>query len=163
MLTTDRSEPKLNEVKDNGQNEAYIVLPEEKRVKFIRPVRYSYVHKGRSVDLGTIESLESQLEGASNFAKEHYTKENGYVAFVRYPESKSPIVGKYIKQEELDAINEKRSHSGGCGALTTMSRSLAETYAADPKFYGATFCIGCEKHLPVGEFVWDGTDQVVGS
>ena len=50
-----------------------------------------------------------------------------------------------------------------CGAVTTMSRSLAETYARDPKFYGGTFCVGCGKHFPVAEFVWDGTDEVVGS
>lgn len=48
-----------------------------------------------------------------------------------------------------------------CGTVTTMGRKLAETYARDPKFYGATFCCGCRTHLPVGEdgeFVWlDGS------
>src|SRR4051794_28814803 len=45
-----------------------------------------------------------------------------------------------------------------CGAVTTMSLPIAETYARDPHFYGATFCVSCSKHLPVGpdgEFVWD--------
>ncbi|QHV99207.1 hypothetical protein [Spirosoma endbachense] len=50
-----------------------------------------------------------------------------------------------------------------CGVATTMSQAIAETYARNPKFYGATYCCGCIKHLPVGEFVWDGTDQLVGS
>jgi hypothetical protein len=50
-----------------------------------------------------------------------------------------------------------------CGVLTTMSPPLAETYARDPKFYGATYCVGCHKHLPVDEFVWDGTKEKVGS
>lgn len=50
-----------------------------------------------------------------------------------------------------------------CGGLTRMNRSIAETYAREPKFYGATYCIGCQKHLPVSEFLWDGTDQEVGS
>jgi hypothetical protein len=50
-----------------------------------------------------------------------------------------------------------------CGTATTMGRALAETYAVDPKYYGATFCCGCNKHLPVGEFVWDGTNEIVGS
>lgn len=53
-----------------------------------------------------------------------------------------------------------------CGALTTMSAKIAETYARDPSFYGATYCTGCRMHRPVGEdgeFVWDGTDQKVGS
>jgi hypothetical protein len=53
-----------------------------------------------------------------------------------------------------------------CGTVTTMSRRLAETYARDPGFYGATYCVACQMHRPVGvagEFVWDGTDQKVGS
>lgn len=48
-----------------------------------------------------------------------------------------------------------------CGATTTMSDALAETYARKPDFYGATYCTTCNKHLPVGddgEFVWlDGS------
>jgi hypothetical protein len=50
-----------------------------------------------------------------------------------------------------------------CGVLTKMSQSIAETYARDPSFYSGTFCVGCSKHLPLEEFVWDGTDQQVGS
>jgi hypothetical protein len=50
-----------------------------------------------------------------------------------------------------------------CGAVTSMSTALAETYARDPKFYGATYCAVCHKHRPVGEFVWDGTTEIVGS
>jgi hypothetical protein len=50
-----------------------------------------------------------------------------------------------------------------CGTATTMGLALAETYARDPKFYGATYCCGCQKHLSVDEFLWDGTDQKVGS
>lgn len=48
-----------------------------------------------------------------------------------------------------------------CGAVTTMSVGIAETYARDPKFYGATYCSSCGMHRPVGwngEFEWlDGT------
>lgn len=48
-----------------------------------------------------------------------------------------------------------------CGTVTTMGQALAETYARDPKFYGATYCAGgaCMSHFPVGahgEFVWEG-------
>jgi hypothetical protein len=55
-----------------------------------------------------------------------------------------------------------------CGATTTMNIAIAETYARDPKFYGATYCTRCQKHLPVSEFRWyddqEGyTDQRVGS
>lgn len=46
---------------------------------------------------------------------------------------------------------------GGCGAATTMNRAIAETYALSPTFYGATYCVGCRMHRPVGpdgEFDW---------
>lgn len=36
-----------------------------------------------------------------------------------------------------------------CGYSTLMSRSLAETYARDPKFYGGTFCAHCGTHFPL--------------
>lgn len=48
-----------------------------------------------------------------------------------------------------------------CGAVTTMSVGIAETYARQPDFYHSTFCTTCAKHRPVGwdgEFEWlDGT------
>ena len=50
-----------------------------------------------------------------------------------------------------------------CGVLTTMALSIAETYARDPGFYSGTFCVGCRAHLPLAEFRWDGTDEVLGS
>lgn len=46
---------------------------------------------------------------------------------------------------------------GGCGAITTMAVAIAETYARDPHFYGATYCTTCRMHRPVGadgEFTW---------
>ncbi len=49
-----------------------------------------------------------------------------------------------------------------CGAVTTMSLPIAETYARDPQFYGTTYCVGCRRHLPVGEFVWAGPRLRVG-
>jgi hypothetical protein len=50
-----------------------------------------------------------------------------------------------------------------CGSVTSMGRALSETYARDPKFYGATFCVNCNRHLPVSEFVWTADGQAVGS
>jgi hypothetical protein len=50
-----------------------------------------------------------------------------------------------------------------CGAVTRMSKTIAETYARDPQFYGGTFCVGCGRHFPLAEFVWDGTEEIVGS
>jgi hypothetical protein len=49
-----------------------------------------------------------------------------------------------------------------CGGATRMGEALAETYAREPKFYGATYCVHCRMHKPVSEFHWeDGT--IVGS
>lgn len=53
-----------------------------------------------------------------------------------------------------------------CGTATTMGQALAETYAREPGFYGATFCVGCRDHFPVGadgEFSWQGTPEKVGT
>lgn len=54
-----------------------------------------------------------------------------------------------------------------CGAVTSMGLAIAETYARDPYFYGATFCISCKDHLPVGvngEFIWnDDSNEKVGT
>ena len=54
-----------------------------------------------------------------------------------------------------------------CGTVTTMGLAIAETYARDPRFYGATYCVACQRHRPVGpdgEFVWDdATGGKVGS
>jgi hypothetical protein len=53
-----------------------------------------------------------------------------------------------------------------CGTVTTMGQALAETYARDPKFYGATYCVGCQMHKPVGEFHWiddNGIGATVGN
>ena len=53
-----------------------------------------------------------------------------------------------------------------CGSLTKMPMACAETYAVQPEYYGSTFCCGCGGYFPVGEtgqFVWDGSDQKVGT
>lgn len=52
---------------------------------------------------------------------------------------------------------------GGCGVVTSMGRALSETYARDPGFYGATFCVQCNKHFPVAEFTWTEDGARVGS
>ena len=52
-----------------------------------------------------------------------------------------------------------------CGKKTTMSRSIAETYARDPFFYSGTFCTTCGGHFPVGddgEFVWYEMNGITG-
>jgi hypothetical protein len=67
----------------------------------------------------------------------------------------------FVRPVRRSYVHEK------CGAVTTMGQALAETYARDPYFYSGTFCVGCRAHFPVGdidgEFVWDGTNEKVGS
>ncbi len=130
-----------------GQHESYWVLSEEERAKgFVRPVRHAYVHRGDRPKHPLRDLTAEELERSAK---------HGYVKFEEYPEDGlSAVTGRYWTQARLD---------GGCGAVTTMNDALAETYARDPKFYGSTFCTSCGTHFPVAEFVWDGTDEVLGS
>lgn len=94
--------PDHRELKENGQQKAYVVLSDAERAKgFVRPVRRTYRH---------------------------------------------------IK----------------CGSDTSMSQSIAETYARDPKFYGGTFCVQCGNHFPLNidgkhQFEWIDDGTAVGS
>lgn len=107
-------------------------------------------------------------EGQKNTTGQHeiylvLSEEERAKGFVRPVRHKYVHVG--INGHEIDP-NDMSKHGrtgNACGALTKMGQALAETYARDPKFYGATFCVGCNKHLPVDEFIWDGTNEKVGS
>lgn len=150
--TSDPSDPRINVPKGPGeQNEVYLVLSEEDRAKgFVRPYRDTYVHRGERPKYPVRDLTSEELERFQRF---------GYVKFEEYPEG-SPetqggvVTGKYWTAARLES---------GCGQSTTMRRDIAETYARDPAFYGATWCVRCCKHLPVAEFVWQGTDDTVGS
>lgn len=133
-----------------GQHKAYWVLTEDERRKgFVRPVRRSYVHVGPAGPTHPLRDLTTQEDAL-------YASE-GYVKFEPYTESGRSTLGQYWTQAQLDAVNN------GCGALTQMGIAIAETYARAPNFYGSTFCAGCRRHLPIAEFVWDGTQDRVGS
>jgi hypothetical protein len=135
---------------ETGQQKGYIVLsPEERSKGFVRPVRRSYTHIGQPAPKYPLRDL-------TNEEKERYSK-YGYAKFEAYPESGSAVTGKFWRQEELDAIGK------GCRTNTRMSQEIAETYARDPKFYGGTFCSHCRAHYPVDQFVWEGTNETVGS
>lgn len=154
-LTTDKNDPNLNKVKDNGQNEVYLVLSDEEKAKgFIRPYRDTYVHVGINWN-----NISHKIIPVGDKYKDKYV---AILYHVKDEKTGEFIGGRYITKEELDQI-KKSGYTGGCGVLTRMHQSIAETYARDPKFYSATFCCGCHKHLPVSEFVWDGTNEQVGS
>lgn len=62
-----------------------------------------------------------------------------------------------------------------CGSVTSMGAALCETYARDPKFYGATFCVRCGTHFHLRDsrpearsidgwaFTWEPDGDPVGS
>lgn len=129
--------------KENGQHPDYWILSESERAKgFVRPVRNSYKHVGRPAP-------QFALRDATPEEIEQF-KDEGWIKFEVYPEGSNGL-GKWWSQADLDSVNK------GCGTVTIMSTPIAETYAREPGFYGATMCVGCRKHLPVGadgEFVW---------
>lgn len=132
-----------------GLQDDYVVLKPEERAKgFVRPVRETYRHVGIRP--------KHPLRDLTAAEKEQY-KGSGYVKYEEYPESEKPVCGRFWTARELRS---------GCGSTTTMTRSIAETYARAPEFYGATYCATCHDHFPVGakgEFVWEGTDERVGT
>jgi hypothetical protein len=145
-LTTDPSDPGLSRTRPDGQQERYLVLSEEERASgFVRPVRTQYQHVGVRPKHPLRELTPEERERFGQY---------GYVKFEEYPAGGSSATGRLWTHAQLNS---------GCRAVTTMGRAIAETYARNPKFYGATYCVGCCKHFPVEEFVWDGTDQTVGS
>lgn len=149
VLTDGRTEEQAPDYRDldpaTGQQRSYVVLSDAERAKgFVRPVRRSYRHAGKRP---THPLRDLTAEERVGYADE------GFVKFEVYPEGRT-AVGRYWTQADLDS---------GCGAVTTMSQDIAETYARDPKFYGGTFCVGCKTHLPLEEFRWEGSDEVVGS
>jgi hypothetical protein len=134
-----------------GQHGAYYILTEEERAKgFVRPVRRSYRHVGAPGPKFPLRDLTpEEVERGQQF---------GYVKYEPYPDGyKGAVVGRFWTQAQLDKIGR------GCGTKTSMGLAIAETYARQPTFYGATFCCHCGTHLPVGEqgeFVWEDGSRV---
>lgn len=152
-LTTDPNDPRLTHGADDQpapQAEVYLVLSEDERAKgFVRPVRRSYKHVGTAGPKYPLRDLTAEEARGWDGA--------GYVKFEVYPESELPKTGKFWTQEALNNVGQ------GCNHVTRMSQDIAETYARNPYFYGATYCVNCGKHLPVAEFVWVDDGERVGS
>lgn len=137
-----------------GQQKGYVVLSAEERAKgFVRPVRCSYVHVGLAAPKNPLRDLNEREIGLG--WNEHYAKFEEYTDVL--PTKTQPRPGRFWTQAELDNIGK------GCGSSTKMSREIAETYARQPSFYGGTFCCHCMTHRPLNEFVWEGTQEQVGS
>jgi hypothetical protein len=147
---------RADQTNETGQHDGYIVLCAEERAKgFVRWYRDAYQHVGPKAPKYPLRDLTD--DERARFAA------IGYVKFEAYPEGSperptgSSVVGAYWTQQRIDAAGR------GCRSITSMGRALSETYARDPKFYGATFCAGCNRHLPVDEFVWTADGERVGS
>lgn len=152
MITTDPSNPDLRVTETSGMQKVYLVLSEEERAKgFVRPYRDSYIHRGKKICGKMRATEEGKLGGSCDLCTLPPGHEDGCFAVYRS-----------FSQPEAARI-ASLPFVGGCGTKTTMGRSISETYARNPSFYGATFCCGCGTHRPLTEFVWDGTDIVVGS
>lgn len=133
---------------ETGQHGAYWVLTEEERAKgFVRPVRRSYIHAGVRPQHPTRPLTDEEKGRYDSY---------GYIAFEAYPDAEETgRPGRFWTEAQLNS---------GCGAVTTMGQSLAETWARDPAFYGATFCATCRDHFPVAQFQWDDEKkEVLGS
>jgi len=148
-LTTDPNDPRLGHGADNKpapMNEVYLVLSEEERAQgFERPYRDTYKHVG-------IAGPRFPLRDLTEKEHKRYDKYE-YVKYEEYLErDDSDVLGSFWTQKRLDSVGK------GCYTTTTMGRPLAETYARNPRFYGATYCVQCMMHRPVSEFIWkDGS------
>lgn len=85
------------------------------------------------------------------------------------PEEPAPQAEVYLVLSEEERAKGfvrplRRSYvHNQCLVETSVGLALCETYARDPKFYGATYCVGCSAHFPVSEFNWAEDGKVVGS
>jgi hypothetical protein len=150
-VTDDRSKLDTT-IGSDGMQKNYLVLSEEERAKgFVRPVRQKYRHVGIAGPQHPLRDLKDD--------ERDYGGPDGYAKFETYP-ADAAAVGRFWSQADLDRVGK------GCGTVTTMGLALSETYAREPRFYGATFCAGCRVHLPVGddgEFVWEPDGSRVGT
>ena len=146
MLTTDPNHPDL--VRGLGdespvpQNKVYLVLSEKERAGgFLRPVRTSYIHNSNG-------GPRHPLRGLTEEEKVRYAPYN-YSKFEEYPDDGGGKIGRFWTEAQLSSLREP------CKRVTTMGLALSETYATDPWFYGATYCVHCKMHRPLAEFSWE--------
>lgn len=151
MITTDPKHPGIDKPSGpDGENEAYLVLSEEERVKgFVRPVRGSYLHLGRTVCGKVRNNGERDRTGRQ------------WVCTGELHHEGVCYTWKAVSDEAV--LPASHDHLlGGCGTVTTMGQALAETWARDVSFYNRTWCAECRDHRPATEFRWlDG--GVLGS
>jgi hypothetical protein len=145
--------PTEERLRDGQLADHYVLCPEDRAKGYVEPYRDSYIHVGPPGPKYPLTDLTDEQRARLG--------DTDYIKFEAYPEDERPALGRYWTQEQLDKVGK------GCGTLTRMPAACAETYAAQPGYYGSTFCCGCGAYFPVGrdgEFVWDTeTMQRVGT
>lgn len=104
----------------------------------------------------TDEPRRTLADGSQIYPAHRELKENGqqrgYVVLAEEERAKG-----FVRPVRRSYVHEK------CGTTTTMSQTIAETYARQPNFYSGTFCVACGAHFPVGPdgaFVWETGEKV---
>lgn len=145
---------RANQKNETGQHDGYIVLcPDERAKGFVRPYRDAYKHVGHLIARCQITQTGEDHERPRQCIRRTGHEDNH--EFTELMLVNGPI--------QFILLGPLSPREGGCGTVTTMGRALSETYARDPSFYGATFCVTCNRHLPVAEFVWTADGLPVGS
>src|SRR6266403_246345 len=109
-LCTTSGEPvdvvRQNQTEETGQYKSYVVLcPNERAKGFIRPYRDSYEHVGIRPRYPLRDLTEEE---------QIRHKDSHYAKYEEYPESESPLVGRFWTQEDLNS---------GCGVVTHMGKA----------------------------------------
>lgn len=143
--------PTEEKLADGQLKDHFVLCPEDRAKGFVRPYRDSYLHIGIEGPKYPTVPVDEEFR-----AQRDYELDPKWVVYEEYPEGADRTgLGRYWTQEQLDKVGK------GCGGSTKMGRSIAETYAAQPTYYGSTFCARCGDYFRVGrdgEFVWeDGT------
>jgi hypothetical protein len=109
------------------------------------------VERVKRANAPPVDRTQRQLSGGGEVTSDHRElkdngQQKGYVVLTEAERAKG------FTRPYRDAYRHQK-----CGAITTMSRDIAATYARDPFFYSGTFCTTCRGHFPVGEdgeFTW---------
>ncbi len=61
--------------------------------------------------------------------------------------------------QSLEGVPQVYRHEK-CGACTGMPEEIIRSYLVNPFLYdGTTFCAGCRRYCPEGEFLWTETGE----
>jgi hypothetical protein len=111
---------------------------------------------------GKLDTTDGQFPRSFGIAPGMLGKNGMHTAYWVLPESER--LQGFVRPYSQVYLHE------ACGTRTQMGRAIAETMARDPSFYGATYCLACGGHFPIGwhgEFRWvidgEATERKVGT